>query len=148
MPVLIGRAECALDDKHRLFVPVRYRHELATEKGAHFILAMGLDACLYLYLPSQWERVVARSLEVPGFKDKRRLRAVRRQLFSNAAEAVPDEQGRILIPPHLMEHARLSREVLVLGSGDRAEIWDRARRGSMERAERRLFGRLSASLDL
>ena len=49
-----------------------------------------------------------------------------RYFFSGAAEAEPDKQGRINVPPALIEHGRLGREVVVAGVQDHLEIWDRA----------------------
>ena len=49
-----------------------------------------------------------------------------RHFFSGAAEAEPDKQGRVMIPPALLRHAGLDREVVVAGMRDHFEIWDRA----------------------
>ena len=69
-----------------------------------------------------------------------------RFIFSAAAEAQPDKQGRIALPPALLEHARLDREVVVAGIRDHVEIWGRGAwrehlkevEGSAERVAERL----------
>jgi MraZ protein len=55
------------------------------------------------------------------------VQSVRRLLVSGAVECPIDAQGRVLVPPHLREHAGLEREVIIAGVGSRIEIWDKAR---------------------
>ena len=71
-----------------------------------------------------------------------------RRLFSTAHDATPDEQGRILIPQHLKDFAGLKRNVVVLGVGSRAEIWDKATLKKREKASDKDFERVISSLDL
>ena len=47
-----------------------------------------------------------------------------RVLMSGASDEVPDKQGRITVPPRLRMYAGLSRDLIVVGVGTRAEIWD------------------------
>ena len=55
-----------------------------------------------------------------------------RVLSANAVDCEPDAQGRILIPAKLREYAGLQKEVVVIGSFDRAEIWDAERWAAVE----------------
>ncbi|MBI4385898.1 MAG: division/cell wall cluster transcriptional repressor MraZ [Elusimicrobia bacterium] len=148
MPALIGRYEHALDAKNRVFVPARYRELLAAEQGRHFILSIGLDRCLYLFLPSQWEQLLTSRQEEFRLKDKRKQRAVRRVLFSNAVEAPVDEQGRILIPQELKGYAGLRKRIVMAGSGTRAELWDDALFAKEHAPAMNLFRKMSADVDL
>lgn len=148
MPALIGRYDYALDDKNRLVAPPRYRDALSREGGRHFILSLGLERCLYLFLPSQWERVVAEDRDIFGLKDKRQVRVLKRLIFSYAMESEPDEQGRILVPQHLKDHAGLSKEVVILGMGNKAEIWSRRALERIEKAGLGLMHRMSSRIDL
>ena len=150
MPVTIGQYEYTLDPKNRLVVPPRYREALIAEKGTHFVLAMGFDGCIWLFLPSQWERLLEqaddRSKEV---RDKRKARAFRRSLYSTAVEAPLDEQGRLLVSQHLKHHAGLRKEVVIAGAGNKAEIWDRSRWQAYTRKEAApSFAELGKDLDL
>ncbi|MBI3549915.1 MAG: division/cell wall cluster transcriptional repressor MraZ [Elusimicrobia bacterium] len=148
MPALIGRYEYSLDPKNRVVVPPRYRELLSEEKGRHFILSIGADGCLYLFLPSQWETLHSQIRDVIQVKDKAKARAARRHLYSNSHEAPVDEQGRILVPTGLKDHAGMKRDVVVVGTGTKAEIWDRSRLASKEKSAARMFESLSADLDL
>jgi MraZ protein len=128
MAVTIGRYEYTLDPKNRLVVPPRYREALHAEKGAAFILSVGQDKCLWLFLPSQWEAFQKDAHErSQDIQDKAKARALKRYIFSSAVEAPLDDLGRILVPQTLKSEAKLSREVMVTGAGNKAEIWDRKR---------------------
>ena len=128
MTVTIGRYEYTLDIKNRLVIPSRYREQLAQENGAHFILALGFDGCLFLLLPSQWERFQAEMQErARTIPDPAKARALKRHLYSMAAEAPLDDQGRVLIPQSHKAHAGLKKNVMITGAGNKAEIWARER---------------------
>jgi MraZ protein len=133
MTLLIGRYEYALDPKNRLAVPPKYREALAQEKGRSFYLTSGMEGCLYLFLPAQWEKMLEGDLRMFSMPDKEQERAFKRKFFSEAVEVEPDAQGRILVPQYLKEHAGLKDAVLVQGAGTRAEVWDSKRWAEYER---------------
>lgn len=133
MAPLIGRYDYSLDPKNRLAVPPKYREALAQEKGRSFFLTSGMEGCLYLFLPSQWEKLLRDDLKTFALPDKEQERAFKRKFFSEAVEVEPDAQGRILVPQYLKDHAQLRCSVLVQGAGNRAEIWDEKRWTAYER---------------
>lgn len=147
MSVTIGQYEHSLDPKNRLVVPRRFRDALTEEKGSDFILTLGQDGCIGLFLPSQWERYLDR-LESTDIQDKAKARQLRRAVFSSAVPAHLDEQGRILIPQQLKTHARLKKDVLITGAGNKAEIWDRARWQAYSKKAEPIFEELTQDLDL
>jgi MraZ protein len=119
--MLLGEYAHTLDDKNRLTLPAKFR-ESFVDGG---VVTRGLDGCLYLFARQQWEDLVSgRLAELDPLLEETRL--MNRYFFSGAAEAEPDKQGRINVPPPLIEHARLGREVVVAGVQDHLEIWDRA----------------------
>jgi MraZ protein len=119
--MLLGEYAHTIDDKNRLTLPAKFRDSFA----GGGVVTRGLDGCLYLYARAEWDSLVARRLaELDPLLEEGRL--MQRYFFSAAAEAGPDKQGRIMIPPALLEHARLEREVVVAGVYDHLEIWDRA----------------------
>jgi MraZ protein len=119
--MLLGEYAHTLDDKNRLTLPAKFR-ESFVDGG---VVTRGLDGCLYLFARQQWEDLVSgRLAELDPLLEETRL--MNRYFFSGAAEAEPDKQGRINVPPALIEHARLGREVVVAGVQDHLEIWDRA----------------------
>ncbi len=119
--MLLGEYAHTIDDKNRLTLPAKFRDSF-TDGG---VVTRGLDGCLSLYAREDWDTLVAgRLAELDPLSEETRL--MNRYFFSGASEAEPDKQGRIMIPPALLEHARLSREVVVAGVYDHLEIWDRA----------------------
>jgi MraZ protein len=122
--LLIGRYDYALDPKNRLGIPPRFREALEEEKGKRLYLTSGFDGCLYLFLPSEWEKLLSNDLQAFSLADKEAERAFKRKFFSEATEVELDSAGRILIPAYLKEFAGLKGRVLVQGAGKRAEIWD------------------------
>ena len=88
---------------------------------------MGQDRCLSVYSDESWAAFMARLKEL-SYNEVKKLRA----LFAYAADCEPDSQGRILIPAKLREYAGLTKEVVVVGSFDRAEIWSAERWAAIE----------------
>jgi MraZ protein len=119
--MLLGEYAHTLDDKNRLTLPAKFRDSFV-DGG---VVTRGLDGCLYLFARQQWDDLVSgRFAEFDPLLEETRL--MNRYFFSGAAEAEPDKQGRINVPPALIEHANLGREVVVAGVHDHLEIWDRA----------------------
>lgn len=147
MPALIGRFEHTLDDKSRVFAPSRYREQLAAEGGQRFHLTRGADGCLWLFLPSQWEKFTADTGALK-FKSPAAKRDFMRNIFETSAEPAPDEQGRITLPQHLKDIAGLKREIVVLGVGSRAEIWDKAALAKRRKASAKDFDKVLSEMDV
>lgn len=119
--MLLGEYEHALDDKNRLTLPARFRHEFADG----VVVTRGMDGCLAVYTRADWEAFVEGRLGgLDPFSQK--ARQMSRFLFAGASETELDRQGRIPLPQALVEHARLGHEVVVAGVRDHVEIWDRA----------------------
>jgi MraZ protein len=118
--MLLGEYEHTIDDKNRLTLPARFRR--AFEDG--IVVTRGMDGCLYGYARPDWQRLVETRL---GELDplSKEARTMMRFFFSAASEAEPDRQGRVVLPPALVKHAGLGREVVVAGVHDHVEIWDR-----------------------
>ena len=115
---MTGQSAHNIDAKGRLFIPVKLREEL----GETFHVTIGPDHCLTIYPNDTWDDFMAKFHDMPYSKGKS-LRA----LSANAVDCEPDGQGRILIPAKLRKYADLEKEVVVIGSFDRAEIWNAER---------------------
>lgn len=135
MTLLIGRYEYTLDPKNRLSIPPKYRDALLQEKGDRFYLTCGMEGCLYLYLPSQWNKLLANDLQAFSLPNKEEERAFKRKFFSEATDVELDSAGRILVPQYLKAHSGLKETVLVQGAGTRAEIWDNGRWNSYNKSK-------------
>jgi len=117
--VFLGEYQHSLDAKGRIILPSKFRGLLAD--GC--VLTRGLDKCLAVYPPPEWESVSARLRE--SSQSNRQVRDFLRIWYASAVEEEPDKQGRITVPEHLREYAGLEREVTVTGRGEFAEIWSR-----------------------
>ena len=118
--MLLGTHDHTLDDKNRLTLPAKLRDAFADG----VVVGRGMDGCLYAHPRAEWERLSERILALDPLSRESRL--MRRHFFSSAAAGDLDKQGRMVLPPALMESARLGREVTVAGVHDHLEIWDRA----------------------
>ncbi len=118
MPVgFVGEYVYSIDEKGRVTIPSRLRHAF----GTGIVLTVGLDRCLWGFTREGWDRFSAKLDELPqGLADARTLK---RFLFSQAAEGTLDRQGRVLIPENLRRFADLDGEAVIVGVGDRIEIW-------------------------
>jgi MraZ protein len=119
--MLLGEYDHTLDDKNRLTLPAKFRQAL----GDGVVVTRGMDRCLFVFTRDGWDEFVAARLEGlnPFSKEARQMS---RFMFAGATETELDKQGRIMLPPALIEHASLGREVVVAGVRDHVEIWERA----------------------
>lgn len=120
MNLLTGEFRNSLDEKGRLSLPARLREELA---GTNFVLTQGVDPCLWLFSPDEWESLSQKLMASTSiFQAKSRL--VQRRILAPAQEVEVDKMGRISIPQSLREWAGLSKDCVILGITKYIEIWD------------------------
>ncbi len=111
-----------IDHRGRINFPAPFRRALSEESRDRVVVARGLDGCLLVFPKDVWEqhrREFNQTPYTPG--QQRRLQ---RLLSMGAKESAFDSQGRITIPPRLMQLAKLEKEVLIIGMGDRVELWN------------------------
>lgn len=118
--MLIGEFHHNIDDKGRIVIPTKFREELGTE----FIIARGIEKCLYVYSLKEWEKLVSRLDTLPF--TKKDARTFNRTFFSGANVCEFDKNGRINITSPLVSYAGLTKECVIIGVNDRLEIWDEA----------------------
>jgi MraZ protein len=119
-----GRYEHTIDAKGRTSLPARYRDVLSSIGERRIIVTSALDPCLVAYTAPEWTAFEERLAKLPQFD--RAVQKLKRIYVSGAVECEVDDSGRILVPPTLREHARLTKEVLWAGNGRYAELWDAA----------------------
>ena len=123
MDLLTGVFNSTLDDKGRISVPSRMRERLV---GNMLILTKGIEHCVWLLPPDQWEKVSAALLSAPSFSLKK-SNLIHHRFIVPAQEMEIDRVGRVAVPQSLREFAGLSKECIVLGKGRSIEIWDAER---------------------
>src|SRR3989339_1579608 len=117
--MFIGEYSHNIDDKGRLALPVKFRHDL--DGGA--VITRGLDNCLFLYTKREWEKLAEKLAALPLSQSN--SRAFARLMLAGAMDVDMDSQGRVLLPEYLREYAGLKKETVVVGLFNRLEIWDR-----------------------
>ncbi|MBT6514388.1 MAG: division/cell wall cluster transcriptional repressor MraZ, partial [Crocinitomicaceae bacterium] len=123
MTGFIGEYNCKLDAKGRLSLPVGLRKQLDPVDQEQFVVNRGLSGNLNLFPLSEWIRVMDKLRQLNRFNSKN-LKFVR--MFQQGAMQVAiDSNGRILIPKSLLQHAGVSREIVLSANIDQFEIWDK-----------------------
>ena len=117
--VFFGEYQVSFSAPGRIVLPKKLRELL---KGNTFILAKGFDFCLAGYDRDDWE-ARARDLLGVSLLEKENIEK-RRFVFGSAVYLDIDDQGRFVIPKHLLQHSQLKNKVLIIGVGDHFEIWE------------------------
>lgn len=117
--MLSGEYECRVDEKFRIAIPKRLREEL--KDG--LVLTRGVDKCMVVYSPAEWNIVTQQHRYSPFSPSKQRM--LSRLMYSNCYELTPDGQGRIPLPAPLREHAQVKDTVVIVGQNTFAEIWSK-----------------------
>ena len=120
---MTGQYAHSIDAKGRLFIPAALRREL----GQTFHVTVGQDHCLSVFSDESWDAFMGKLKEL-SYNEVKKLRA----LLAYAADGEPDPRGRVLLPAKLREYAGLTKEVVVVGSFDRVEIWNAQRWAEIE----------------
>lgn len=119
-----GVAQLSLDAKGRIAIPARYRGELVSKCSGHLIVTADPSRCLLVYPQPAWEPIEQRLNGLSSFNPK--IRKLQRLLIGNASDVEMDSAGRILVAPPLRQFAGLSKEVVLVGQGEKFELWDDA----------------------
>ena len=116
--MFLGTHAPRLDEKGRLFLPAKYRDDLA--EGV--VITKGQERCLYVFPNDEFGRITEALRAAPV--TAKAVRDYSRVFFASAFDETPDKQGRITVPPGLREYAGLQRDCIVIGANTRLEIWD------------------------
>ena len=114
-----GEYSHSIDSKGRLIMPSKFRELL----GNTFTVTKGFDQCLMAFDQEGWEQFESKLRSQP-INDPR-VRKLQRYFIGGAKETEIDKQGRARIPGSLREHAKLGKEIVLVGVGSFIEIWDK-----------------------
>ena len=117
--MFIGEYQHTLDSKNRVIMPSKFREKL----GDSFVMTKGLDNCLFIYSSEEWDIVEDKLKSLP--MTNKDARAFVRYFFAGACECDLDKQGRILMPNHLKDYAKIDKDLVIIGVSTRIEIWSR-----------------------
>ena len=114
--------ECKLDVKGRLVLPSKVKSVLPQESGNSIVVTRGFEPCLVVYPKSEWDKVFQKVAGLNEFNIE--YRRFQRNFLRGNTEVELDKIGRFGIPKSLIKHAKLEKEVVVVGLGNRLELWD------------------------
>lgn len=117
-----GVSNLNLDSKGRVAMPARYRERLLESCKGCLVITIDRDGCLLIYPLPEWERIEAALMAKPNMNSQ--VRSLQRLLLGYASDVEMDAQSRVLIAPSLKEHARLEKHVVLVGQGNKFELWD------------------------
>ena len=111
-----------LDAKGRMAIPTRYRERLQADCESKLVVTIDRDRCLLIYPLPRWEEVELSLKQLPSFNPQ--TRKLQRLYIGHATEVEMDGQGRVLLAPELRRFAGLQKQVVLIGQGDKFELWD------------------------
>jgi MraZ protein len=103
-------------------MPAKYRDHLQESCAGKLVLTIDRDRCLLIYPLPAWEEVEQRLIRLSSVNPQ--SRALKRLLLGHAEDCQMDNHGRILLPIPLREFARLNKRIVLVGQGNKFELWD------------------------
>ncbi|MBD2715421.1 division/cell wall cluster transcriptional repressor MraZ [Microvirga sp. STR05] len=125
MNLLSGEYDCKLDPKGRLVLPAKVKGSLPQASAGQLVLVRGFEPCLVLYPLEAWRVIHDKVMALDEFNEE--YRQFQRNFFRGMTEVELDSIGRFMLPGSMRRYAGLEKEAIIVGLGNRCEIWDTAR---------------------
>ena len=123
-----GATKITLDEKGRMVMPTRHREQIVERAQGKVVVTVDhRDRCLLIYPLPEWELIESKLMSLPTLHPQ--ARRLQRLMVGHATDLELDGHGRILLPPELREFAGLERHGMLLGQGNRFELWNDSRWG-------------------
>ena len=119
-----GATKVTLDAKGRLAIPTRYRDRIAARSDGQLVATVDRDHCLLIYPLPDWEDIERKLVRLPSLN--KQARRLQRLMVGYATELELDGSGRVLLSRELREFAGLDRSAILIGQGNKFELWDEA----------------------
>ncbi len=120
-----GATKITLDDKGRMVIPTRYREQISELCQGKLVVTVDKDQCLLIYPLPEWELIERKLMALPSLNAT--ARRLQRLMVGHATDLPLDGHGRVLLPPELRDFAQLARHGMLIGQGNRFELWDERR---------------------
>src|SRR6202795_15899 len=120
-----GATKITLDDKGRMVMPNRYREQIAELAQGKLVVTVDKDQCLLIYPLPEWEQIERKLMSLPSLHAQ--ARRLQRLMVGHAIDLEIDRHRRVPLPPELREFAKLERHGMLIGQGNRFELWDETR---------------------
>lgn len=124
MATFYGTETYSIDDKGRIVVPVSMRKVPGRKVPLKdFVLVGGLDGCIWLYAQEDWVEFGRKLQRLADGEKGKKGRDFARVFLHGAKQVTVDGQGRITMPPSLIDRAGLGKDAVLHGLVGRIEIW-------------------------
>ena len=103
-------------------MPARQREPLLAECAGQIVLTIDTQtSCLVIYPLPEWERIEADIQKLPALNPA--IKRFQRLMLGYATDLELDGNGRMLLPAPLREYARLEKKLVLVGQGNKLELW-------------------------
>ncbi len=116
-----GEYRFTLDAKKRISIPSGIRKMLAPESEGSLVFTRGFEGCVYVYPNDEWKRLTLKLNSLDSFNVK--VRDFIRMFVGPAFKTIMDNQGRVLLPDYILEMAKIEKDILLIGSLNKWELW-------------------------
>jgi len=122
MSFFSGEYDGKVDAKGRMVLPAKIKSRLPEANGNEIVIKRGFEPCLVIYTMLEWKKIFSKVSGLNEFSAE--YRNFQRNFFRGSSESELDNNGRLLIPKSLMRYAGIEKEVIVVGLGNRIEVWN------------------------
>ena len=119
--MLNGVSKLNLDAKGRLAIPSRYRERLLEDCNGRLVVTLDQERRMVIYPYNEWKEVEAKLVKLPISKAAVKLK---RLILGHAEECDMDKNGRINLPSYLRDIKKLTKQIVLVGIGNKFEVWD------------------------
>ena len=121
MTFFTSEYECKLDSKGRLVLPARIKAQLPETGGNELVIRRGFEPCLTLYPMVEFRKVFSKISGLNEFNEE--YRKLQRNFLSGVVTVELDNNGRFLIPKNMLAYARIDKDAMLVGMGNKVEVW-------------------------
>jgi len=122
MSYFSGEYDCTIDAKGRMMLPAKVKQRLPEEYAQEVVVQRSTDPCLVIYAQPEWEKTAAKVSALNEFDENTAM--LQRNFMRGCSEVELDTQGRFIIPKRMLEHAGITKDAILVGLGNRLELWN------------------------
>jgi MraZ protein len=124
MTFFTSEYECKLDPKGRMVLPSRIKAQLPENGGEELVIRRGFEPCLIVYPMVEFKKVFSKISGLNEFNEE--YRKLQRNFLSGVVTVELDNNGRFLIPKNMLTYAQIDKEAMLVGMGNKVEVWNPA----------------------
>lgn len=122
MTFFTSQYECKLDAKGRLVLPARIKSQLPDGDSQELVVRKGFEPCLIIYPMVEFKKVFSKISSLSEFNEE--YRKLQRNFLSGVVTVELDGNGRFLIPKNLLTYAQIDKDAILVGTGNKVEVWN------------------------